>query len=90
MEKLEFPGNRIQVGKLALQLDKQVIKIPDEGSKTNMGVLFKDLALYEKAIDHYKKSLQTKKRLGDESGEASDLDSLGQVYEAIGDYPERP
>lgn len=73
--------------KIALQLDKQIIKIPDEGSKTNMGALFKDLALYDKAIDHYKKSLQTKKKLGDESGEASDLDNLGQVYEAIGDYP---
>ena len=72
--------------RLALQLDKQIIKIPDEGSKANMGVLFKDLGLYEKAIDHYRKSLPTRKKLGDESGEATDLDSLGHVYEIIGDY----
>ncbi len=86
--KMEIQGDRIQVGKLALQLDKQIIKIPDEGSKTNMGVLFKDLALYEKATDHYKKSLQTKKKLGDEAGEAIDLDNMGRLCEAIGDYPD--
>lgn len=73
--------------RLALQLDKQIIKVPDEGSKANMGILFKDLGLYEKAIDHYKKSLPTRKKLGDEAGEATDLDNLGRLYETMGDYP---
>lgn len=79
----ELPPTRI-----ALQLDNKVIKIRDHGSSVNLGLVYKDLGLYEKAIDHFKKSIQTKKKLADASGEAYELNNIAQVYYRMGDYQE--
>lgn len=74
--------------RLALQLDKKIIKIEDEGPRSNMGVIYRDLGLYDKAIDFYKKSIQTRKKLADEGGETEDLVNLGHIYELTGEYTE--
>ncbi len=71
---------------LALQLEKKVFKIEDEGSRLDLGNVYKNLGLHEKAIDHIRNSIQTKKKLGDASGEAGEYNNLGEVYESVGDY----
>lgn len=83
----EFKVKASASHRLALQLDKKVIRINDEGSKVNMGGVYKDLGLYEKALEFYQKSVQTKKRLGDTEGEANDLQNVGLISFCLGQYP---
>ncbi len=83
----EFKVKASEPRRLALQLDKKIIRINDEGSKVNMGEVYKDLGLYEKALEFYQKSVQTKKRLGDTEGEANDLQNTGLICFCLGQYP---
>lgn len=83
--EFEADGKGFSDHRLALQLDRKVIKIEDSGTRMNMGIVFRDLGLYEKAIEQFRRSIQTKKKLGDADGEATELYSMGQVYGSLGD-----
>ena len=51
-----------------------------------MGAAYRNLAQYDKAIEFYQQSLAITKDIGDRSGEAGSLMSLGLAYRRLGQY----
>ncbi|PKP17617.1 MAG: hypothetical protein CVU05_15225 [Bacteroidetes bacterium HGW-Bacteroidetes-21] len=53
---------------------------------TFIGVLFKNITLYDSAIYHFNKSIELNKKDDFEKGVAGSLNNLGQVYRLKGEY----
>ncbi|KAF0245528.1 MAG: TPR-repeat-containing protein, partial [bacterium] len=67
-----------------------ILKDPDMESTHlgNLGIAYSDLGKITIAIDHYKKSLEIQKKIGDRQGESSSLVVLGQAYARSGNLQE--
>lgn len=51
----------------------------------NIGEVYRTLNDMFKALDHYNKSLQLLRKIGNKFGEARTLDNIGKVYAVIGE-----
>jgi CHAT domain-containing protein len=54
----------------------------------NLGLVYRNLGLYPKAIDYYQQSLVIFRELGDKKGISKSLSNLGVVYKNLGQYQE--
>jgi CHAT domain-containing protein/Tfp pilus assembly protein PilF len=52
-----------------------------------LGVAYRSLGQYPKAIEYYQQSLAIFKEIGDREGEALSLNNLGVAYRSLGQYP---
>jgi tetratricopeptide (TPR) repeat protein len=53
----------------------------------NIGVVYKNLGDYPKALDYLKQALKIKKEIGDKRGIGNNLTNIGGVYQYLDDYP---
>jgi tetratricopeptide (TPR) repeat protein len=51
-----------------------------------LGLCYRSLGDYRRAIDHHEQSLAIAREIGDRQGEGSSLGSLGNCYYSLGDY----
>lgn len=60
---------------------------PAEGMHLgNLGVAYKNLGEYRRAVEYYERHLQIARELGDRQGEGSTLGNLGVAYQLLGEY----
>jgi len=57
-------------------------------SLNNLGLIYNNLAEYERAIDFYRQSLTIAREIGDRQGEATSLNNLGNAYNNLAEYEE--
>jgi len=62
--------------------DKKVIA----STMNNIGLIYKDLGNYEKALEYYKKSLIHYRQTGDQFSESNAMNFIGGVYWQSGEY----
>jgi tetratricopeptide (TPR) repeat protein len=53
---------------------------------TNIGVVYRNLGQYNKALLFYQKALAIDRKLGDMKGEGVTLGNIGSVYRNLGQY----
>ena len=55
-------------------------------SLTSLGIVYRSLGEYQKAIEFHQQSLAIKREIGDRGGEANSYMGLGNVYYCLGEY----
>ncbi|WP_088243909.1 tetratricopeptide repeat protein [Calothrix rhizosoleniae] len=55
-------------------------------SLNNLGLAYRNLGDYKKAIDYHQQSLKIDKEIGNRLGVANSLGNLGNTYHSLGDY----
>ena len=88
---LEFRGYNFLVVELYLQLVKYLPNRQNRrytSSLNNLGIAYKSLGDYQKAIDYYQQSLQIFEEIGERSGIAKSFNNLGSAYNFLGEYQE--
>jgi CHAT domain-containing protein/Tfp pilus assembly protein PilF len=58
----------------------------ESNSLNNLGLAYKSLGQYQKAIDYHTQSLTIKREIGDRKGESNSLNNLGLAYKSLGQY----
>ncbi|MFK8183031.1 MAG: tetratricopeptide repeat protein [Phormidesmis sp.] len=53
---------------------------------TRLGIAYRALGKYGKAIDYQQQSLTIRREIGDRKGEAASLGNLGNAYQSLGEY----
>jgi len=53
---------------------------------SNIGIVYKNLGDYQKALSYYERALAIRREIGDKKGEGADLTNIGVVYANLGDY----
>jgi tetratricopeptide (TPR) repeat protein len=51
-----------------------------------LGIAYRLLGQYQRAIDFHQQSLEIKREIGDRNGEAVSLGNLGNAYQSLGQY----
>ena len=54
-------------------------------SLNGLGVAYRNLGKYQRAIDYHQQSLKIKREIGDRSGEGNSLNNLGNAYNGLGE-----
>jgi len=52
----------------------------------NLGIVYKKLGQYQKALSYYQQALEIDREIGDRRGEEADLNNIGVVYKNLGKY----
>lgn len=58
----------------------------ERGHLGNLGMAYRNLGEYRRAIEYYERHLQIARELNDSRGEEQDLANLGDAYECLGEY----
>ena len=58
----------------------------ERGHLGNLGMAYRNLGEYRRAIEYYERHLQIARELSDSRGEEQDLANLGDAYECLGEY----
>ncbi len=53
---------------------------------TNIGVVYRNLGQYEKALEHYRQALAIDREIGDRRDVGDNLTNMGVVYDDLGQY----
>jgi len=59
-------------------------KFEQGGVLSNIGVIYKDLNNYNKAIIYLLQALELKRGMNDKYGEGNDLNNIGNIYSLLG------
>jgi len=67
---------------------REVRERPLEGSiLNNIGVVYRQLAKYPKALEFYQQALEIRKQVGNRFDVGSTLSNIGVVYRYLAEYP---
>ncbi|MFP4440646.1 MAG: ATP-binding protein, partial [Chloroflexaceae bacterium] len=88
--ELRYDLRRERIPQLEAQRDaaRRLERKDQEGTALgNLGIAYKNLGDYPRAIAHHEQYLAIARELGDRRGEGTALGNLGLAYAALGDYP---
>jgi len=70
-----------------LKIAKEIVDRAVEGQAyLNLGIAYRSLGDYQKAVDYHEERLKIAKEIGDRAGEGATYRSLGNAYHSLGDY----